>query len=717
MMKGAWLLAVVPCVSGILVGVPTNALSAPETTVSFSLGDLSFSVRQGYDLVELAACGLDGQPGHPLLPRKVLHFVIPRDKVVASVRLEPKVKRRLMGRFYIYPAQPDSFWWTGGFAQPDPGIYGSADPHPGNAVEECGEMVAWGWNTFKMKLWPLEYIPAKGELWLYQTVDISLELVDGQPPSQEVLPRTREQHEEWAKELEEAVENPGDVWAWAPGGAIARESTPKWALVLPNNMPPYLWLQEFSPLLTYRQAQGYEVTVGYVNEILGTYPGDTDEQKVRNYLRAQGARWALLAGDDELVPMMDYGPFKSFWGWTDIHEVLHDWYYCDLDGEEWPEFGEPWPMGFDWCPECWVGRVPCTTPEEAGNFVQKVLEYEQYNGNPSYLGRALYETADYAQEEEYTIERVIAFQDPQVETTCLKEIPDGYAQGPTSPTADEVLDLLNSFADVNKRFGVVTVHCHGGSDDYACLTDGNNGGTISAFGPYYIESLANEGQYFFWYSISCLNANLDYWDGSVRTVAERSTCVHPARGAVAFAGITESTITGIQANLQCYAWSLLYPTTVLVPRYFNHAGRVEANSKWEAEADSLGLAVGSRARFAHNLFGGPATPIWTPKAMPAAKRRSGAEEAPALLTIDLLACDPNPVQSNTTLRLSFSRPAWAEVGVYDVTGRLVQFLYEGTVAAGTTTERWDSSHLAQGVYTVRVKGDGLVTGKSIVVLR
>jgi hypothetical protein len=112
----------------LLLAVPMVATGAPETTVSFSVADVAFSTRQGFDIVEVEGCHLAGEPGDPLLPCMAVNFVIPRDKVVATVKFEPQQKYRLKGHYHIYPAQPETSWAQTGFVGPDPEVYESANP-------------------------------------------------------------------------------------------------------------------------------------------------------------------------------------------------------------------------------------------------------------------------------------------------------------------------------------------------------------------------------------------------------------------------------------------------------------------------------------------------------------------------------------------------------------------------------------------------------------
>jgi hypothetical protein len=696
--------AAIACLLGILAGVPSNALAVPETTVSFTVVDLAFSTRQGFDLVEVEGCHLAGDPGHPLLPRMAVNFVIPRDKVVASVKFEPGGKQKLPGSYYIFPAQPDSF--GGGFVWPDPSIYESADPFPGAVIEAGRERVDWGWITYQLMVWPLEYVPSKRELWVYTSVNISLELVDREDALPEVLPRSQEQHQEWAELLQAVVANPGDVWLWAPEGAAISGLPARWVLILPGYPEPLEdrgWYDTFLPLITWRQQQGHVTEVKYARQISPSL----DLQEIRDYLwqqHTEGARWACLVGDHVMIPWTYENP--NPWGlpgWAP-----NDWCYCDLDGT--------WPEDWDWAPELWVGRVPCVSQVEAGNFVDKVLVYEENPGygNYAYLDSAFYEEADEMQQN-HTCHTVWEHQDHDVWATFWGEVPGYDHDTPWFPYGWQVAGELSATYFDYTHFNYVTVHTHGGPELYACLTYGCNDSTKSAFGPAAVEALTNDGYYFFMYSTACKNAWLDWNDPpSLRTLAELVTCVYPSRGAVAFGGNTRDGTGGPPSTrLQCCAWDWLFPQG-LIPNYFNHAGRVEALSKWKYDYLYGPLAFNC---YIHNLFGDPATPIWKPRARPPAQKPLAAENALVPLTIRLVACDPNPVHSEATLRFSLNRSADVGIGVYDIAGRLVRLLDVGAVKPGASAQHWDCSGLPSGVYTVRVEAEGAASARRAVILR
>ena len=69
---------------------------------------------------------------------------------------------------------------------------------------------------------------------------------------------------------------------------------------------------------------------------------------------------------------------------------------------------------------------------------------------------------------------------------------------------------------------------------------------------------------------------------------------------------------------------------------------------------------------------------------------------------------PNPFNPQTTLRITLSEEAHVRLTVYDVLGREITVLVEGTRLAGTHEARFDGSRLPSGLYVYRltVTGEG-----------
>ncbi|MBI4722542.1 MAG: T9SS type A sorting domain-containing protein [Candidatus Stahlbacteria bacterium] len=85
---------------------------------------------------------------------------------------------------------------------------------------------------------------------------------------------------------------------------------------------------------------------------------------------------------------------------------------------------------------------------------------------------------------------------------------------------------------------------------------------------------------------------------------------------------------------------------------------------------------------------------------------TAVEEAEAIRDL-LLTVTQNPTQKNTDISFALPFPSNVIIGVYDLTGKLIQTLQQGNFDAGTHTINWDTSTTSAGVFFIK-----LDTGKT-----
>ncbi len=78
---------------------------------------------------------------------------------------------------------------------------------------------------------------------------------------------------------------------------------------------------------------------------------------------------------------------------------------------------------------------------------------------------------------------------------------------------------------------------------------------------------------------------------------------------------------------------------------------------------------------------------------------------------------PNPFSGSTTISFDLAKPAYAELGVYDIMGRQVASLVNGTFPAGSHQARLTSDDLSDGLYVYRLSIDGMTTTRTLTVLK
>lgn len=93
------------------------------------------------------------------------------------------------------------------------------------------------------------------------------------------------------------------------------------------------------------------------------------------------------------------------------------------------------------------------------------------------------------------------------------------------------------------------------------------------------------------------------------------------------------------------------------------------------------------------------------------------EASPDAATFALDAPAPNPATDRTTFTLRLDRAQAVQVEVFDLLGRRIQMLHDGTLAAGTHPLTLDASRLPGGLYVVRARGISAQATRRLVVQR
>ncbi len=93
------------------------------------------------------------------------------------------------------------------------------------------------------------------------------------------------------------------------------------------------------------------------------------------------------------------------------------------------------------------------------------------------------------------------------------------------------------------------------------------------------------------------------------------------------------------------------------------------------------------------------------------------KKEPIIPTVFALTAHPNPF--NATITISYALPQSQRVGLhlYDMSGRLVESLYEGYRMAGLYKARWNAENISAGIYFVRMETDGFSDTRKIVLVK
>jgi hypothetical protein len=325
--------------------------------------------------------------GAPVLPFRTVRVLLPPGGRVST--LEARAGQgplRIPGTFQVEPGRVPQTTPAlldermAVMDAPDPAIYGSDQPYPSAEAELASVQRLAGYDLAFIRVYPVRYVPAKGEL-LFTTqleIVITIEVQSPEPESLTPSPRTQQQTRD---RLATWVENPALLDAY-PARAISRhaEESIDYLLITRSNL-----VSAFQPLLDRKTLDGLAVRVETVESIAGTHAGVDVPEKIRNFIRDAYSNWGiayvLLGGDATTVPCRYAYASMSL---PEVDSLIPcDLYYACLDGS-WNadgdnRWGEPTDGStggeVDLLAEVYVGRAPVDTVEEVATFVDKTVRY------------------------------------------------------------------------------------------------------------------------------------------------------------------------------------------------------------------------------------------------------------------------------------------------------------------------------------------------------
>ncbi|MDD6209099.1 MAG: C25 family cysteine peptidase [Bacteroidales bacterium] len=384
----------------------------------------SIQEEEAYHRISFGESSVTDEIGKPELPVRYETYVLPFAAEVSGLQVSTMARRQIPGTYRIYPVQPprttDENADTVAFVEPDPQVYGSAQPWPGKNAEIISDRYEQGYHLVTIKIYPVEYIPLTGELYVQDVIyNVNYTIGNGQNAIQAAKQSAR--RAELAKRAIKAiVKNPGAVDAFAnPATAVVKRSTlidPADTLatkktrasfkpsVFEELVPDYIIITNealkptFRRLADWKTKKGVPAIIKTIEEIEPAYPGCDTQEKIRNYLKDAYTRWGaglfvLLGGDVNIVPA------RMHKGTSDVLFYPTDMYYSALDGT-WNAnknsiFGERTSYSnvdsVDIGRDLYIGRAPVENSREADVFIDKVLSYEKAQGitNTAYFNNSM----------------------------------------------------------------------------------------------------------------------------------------------------------------------------------------------------------------------------------------------------------------------------------------------------------------------------------------
>ena len=345
-----------------------------------------------YSRVTVAGCETLQRVGAPLLPFRTVRLLLPPGARVGKIEARlpqgatalPGAWRVDYGRMPVSTADSKARGLTAASMDgPDPAIYESDQPYPSVRAELASLQRMAGYVIAFIRLYPIQYTPAKGKLIFAPEVTVEL-TVDPNAAAVMTTPASIRVQEREKGRVANFVDNPEMLKVYegvSKPSSLSGSTSYDYLLITRSNL-----VTAFQPLVDLKTQAGLAVKVETMEAITNLYAGRDAPEKLRNYIRSAYTNWGisyvLLGGDTPTVPCRI--AYVSMGGVVSSPWLPADLYFACLDGS-WNNDGDSyWGEAtdgegggdVDLLAEVYVGRAPVDTVAEVNIFVEKTARYE-----------------------------------------------------------------------------------------------------------------------------------------------------------------------------------------------------------------------------------------------------------------------------------------------------------------------------------------------------
>ncbi|MFV0467865.1 MAG: C25 family cysteine peptidase [Dysgonomonas sp.] len=365
--------------------------------------DIQIQPKDEFVELNLPHAILMDEVGSPQIPYFTKTYIIPVDAQVTEVRINSQIKQKLIGSFYIYPAQPPipsrSDYEQPPFSLND-SIYNSINPFPQNIVKILYDGFDQGYHIVTVGIYPIEYAPQTREIYFYN-IDFTLEYVTSPQinSSAESFRQSIEKTNMVKSHIKSIVENSDDVDLFSTNilpviqsknvvteylqikkdllnsPTVEETIIPEYIIITNNKLKP-----TFQKLADWKTKKGIPTIIKTIEDITPNFSGSDTPEKIRNYIIESSEKWGkslfiLLGGDFSIIPskmmLSYYYAQKSIETYAPI-----DIYYASNNGN-WNILLSDKNIGGNININHYLGRALVENVDEAETFVKKVLSYEK----------------------------------------------------------------------------------------------------------------------------------------------------------------------------------------------------------------------------------------------------------------------------------------------------------------------------------------------------
>jgi len=277
-----------------------------------------------YDHVFLPGLLVDGDPGEPCLPIKGAYILLPQGQKEYEINVKPGGLIHLGSNFKVEPMGiivPLSSVDSTLSPSPNKMIYDSNEMFPGELFSEIGIYRFRGYEILVLTLYPVQYVPATGDLYYYQ--DITVNVYTMKEQNNNLLYRGLQKDQQ---DVLKKVDNPEIAETYST--PILTQTDNDLLIITTDALKA-----AFVPLQEAHNDDGVNTIIKTLSEIIPVDEVITTEdirRFIQNVYLNEGIEYVLLGGDADVIPA------KKLWvkAWTGgITAIIpSDLYYGCLDG-------------------------------------------------------------------------------------------------------------------------------------------------------------------------------------------------------------------------------------------------------------------------------------------------------------------------------------------------------------------------------------------------
>ena len=620
---------------------------------SFQVQDYRIEKVDGYDKIISEGAELRAQKvGYPELPSYKKTFLVPRNASNIHLNIQNVKKKKVAGTYLIYPTQEIISVGDDGnqtWIDPQEEIYSSALAYPGEYGKILSDYFYLGYRLVDVLLFPFEYNPAKGELYLCN-IDFSIDYNEFSKNLEVDFPVLNQSDYITnlnRRAIKSIVENPQlansynlNIKSIAQGNSAWRQSTTYRVNSLNVPMPEYIIItvdslkESFYPFAEWKTKKGIYTIIQSTEKIENNYDGNDLQEKIRNYIIDSRKKWGsvyiLLGGDADIIPprMIPGDSLRERAGTTN-HKLLYaaDMYYSTYNGtwnnnkntvyKEVKYADESIGVDLDVVSADYnmgvvLGRLPVKDKKSVSVLTNKIISYEKALGikeldyfknnlySDAYISEAGGRLSDFAISsiKDYVKSYALIQNNRYIcdNANCTGDV-NRYGTCINPPNGDIELNRENFLTAINSGSNLDVGHFHfiyhmDHSKATGIGTSSTDKGQSVSMDD--MKSLTNAPYYQILMSGSCNSANFYYEDG-----VAKSYLLNPTGGGVAWIGNTDTGYASEHKQLSHFLRSLYSPSAETYD-----IGRAY-------QASIAGSAYYNISRWRLHLLGDPEMQVWT----------------------------------------------------------------------------------------------------------